>query len=166
MYLNDIQRMPGITQEELSQLQKDIRAMAEKQYTWEEKINSLVALAKAAGTYINAYPGEPGGDDYLKDAWKRLKDAYEEFCQWRHEEPYLVDELFALVQYGMREGVMNAFRVTPEMIGTTSDLNRTPSVSAYIICKTCGGTASHHRPSILDPSGTDHPDHRVSPKYE
>lgn len=140
--------------------------MTEKHYTWEEKITSLVTLAKAAGTYINAYPGEGPQDAYFQDAWRKLNETYAEFCQWRHEEPYLVDELFALVQHGMREGVMNAFRVTPEVVGTTSDLNRTPSVSAHIICKTCGGTAPHHRPSILDATGIGHPDHRIAPKNE
>jgi hypothetical protein len=42
--------MPGITHEELERLERGILAMAElKRPTWEEKVESLVKLAKAVG---------------------------------------------------------------------------------------------------------------------
>lgn len=66
-----------------------------KHYTWEEKIDSLVKLAKATGKYTNIIT-EVGTDGY-KEARQQLFDAYEEFCNWRHEEPYVVDEIKALV---------------------------------------------------------------------
>jgi hypothetical protein len=58
---------------------------------WEEKIDSLVKLAKAAGRYINDETEH--GTDYAEDARSRLLEAYEEFCAWRHDEPYVVDEI-------------------------------------------------------------------------
>lgn len=67
-----------------------------KTYTWEEKIESLVTLAKAAGRYTNA----EAGTDYCKDAHRKLLDTYEDFCQWRHDEPYIVDEIKALLKKG------------------------------------------------------------------
>ena len=65
---------------------------AGKKYTWEEKIDSLVTLAKAVGRYTNAEIGT----DYYRDARLKLFYAYDDFCQWRHEEPYVVDEIKAL----------------------------------------------------------------------
>ncbi|HZU01544.1 MAG TPA: hypothetical protein VFA10_17885 [Ktedonobacteraceae bacterium] len=72
-----------------------------KRYTWEEKIDCLAKLAKAAGVYLDVSIDDPG-TDYHKDARRRLMDAYEEFCQWRHEEPYVVDEIKELLT-GRRE---------------------------------------------------------------
>jgi hypothetical protein len=74
--------------------------------TWEEKIDSLVRLAKAAGRYTNAEPGT----DYYRDARRELFDAYEEFCQWRHEEPYVVDEIKQLLEIGEHFAVTTLFR--------------------------------------------------------
>jgi hypothetical protein len=94
MDLHEIHTMPGTTQEELKRLQEGILAMAEpKHYTWEEKIESLVKLAKAAGRYVNAEPGT----DYCAEAYEKLKETYEQFCQWRHDEPYVVDEIKTLL---------------------------------------------------------------------
>jgi hypothetical protein len=67
--------------------------MGEKHYTWEEKIESLVKLAKAAGRYVNSREGT----DYNEEAMFNLREAYDEFCQWRHDEPYVVDEIKALL---------------------------------------------------------------------
>ena len=66
-----------------------------KHYTWEEKIDSLAKLAKAAGRYINSR--DEMGTDYNEEAIFNLREAYEEFCQWRHDEPYVVDEIKALL---------------------------------------------------------------------
>lgn len=66
-----------------------------KHYTWEEKIDSLVKLAKAAGRYINSRDEQ--GTDYNIEAMFSLRDAYEEFCEWRHDEPYVVDEIKMLL---------------------------------------------------------------------
>jgi hypothetical protein len=71
--------------------------MANKHYTLEEKIENLVTLAKAAGRYTEAETNAEGkADDYLQDARRSLLEAYETFCEWRHEEPYIVDEVKAL----------------------------------------------------------------------
>lgn len=68
-----------------------------KPYTWEEKIESLVELAKAAGRYINSEETDlltpSTRSDYYHDARRAFREAYEEFCQWRHDEPYVVDEI-------------------------------------------------------------------------
>jgi hypothetical protein len=66
----------------------------ESGYTWEEKIESLVVVAKAAGRYLNAEPGT----DYAADARMRLLEAYDAFCLWRHDEPYVVDEIKTLLE--------------------------------------------------------------------
>lgn len=63
-------------------------------YTWEEKIECLVRLAKATGRYLNV----EAGTDYYNDARQKLSDTYEWFCEWRHDEPYVVDEIKALLQ--------------------------------------------------------------------
>jgi len=57
-----------------------------QQMTWEQKVESLVKLAKAAGRFINATPGT---DDYHNDARRSMFEAY--------EEPYVVDEVNALL---------------------------------------------------------------------
>jgi len=71
--------------------------MAEQKMTWEPKVESLVRLAKATGRFINASPSEPGTDDYYDDARKGVIAAYDEFCEWRHDDPYVVDEIKALL---------------------------------------------------------------------
>jgi hypothetical protein len=71
--------------------------MTEQKMTWEQKVESLIKLAKATGRFINASPGEPGTDDYRNDARKSLLAAYDEFCEWRHDDPYVVDEIKALL---------------------------------------------------------------------
>lgn len=62
--------------------------------TWEEKIESLVKLAKAAGRFLDAERGTEG----YQVTREHLMSAYDEFCDWRHEEPYVVDEIKALVK--------------------------------------------------------------------
>jgi hypothetical protein len=59
--------------------------------SWEEKIENLVKLAKAAGRYINSR--DELGTDYNNEAMFNLRDTYDEFCEWRHDEPYIVDEI-------------------------------------------------------------------------
>src|SRR6266700_3461111 len=86
------------TQEEFDRIEEGILNMAAstaKPYTWEEKIDNLAKLAKAAGRYINSR--DELGSDYNNEAMFNLREAYEEFCQWRHEEPYVVDEIKALL---------------------------------------------------------------------
>ena len=67
-----------------------------KHYTWEEKIDSLVKLAKVVGSYIEASREDPGSDGY-KELRRKLLEAYDEFCEWRHDEPYVVDEIKELL---------------------------------------------------------------------
>ena len=71
--------------------------MTEKRYTWEEKIDSLVKLAKIAGSYIEASREDPGSDGH-KELRRKLREAYDEFCEWRHDEPYVVDEIWELLR--------------------------------------------------------------------
>jgi len=75
--------------------------MSEKRLTWEEKIDSLVKLAKSAGRYINSEEidllSPSTRYDYYRDAQRKFRDAYYEFCEWRHDEPYVVDEIKALI---------------------------------------------------------------------
>lgn len=59
-------------------------------YTWYDKVNNLVKLAKAVGDLLEVEIEEPGSDGH-KEARQKLKEAYEEFCQWRHDEPDIVD---------------------------------------------------------------------------
>ena len=61
--------------------------------TWEEKIDSLAKLAKAAGRFLNTDQGTAG----YQEARGHLLAVYVEFCEWRHEEPYVVDEIKALL---------------------------------------------------------------------
>lgn len=58
---------------------------------WQEKINQLVTLAKAVGRYTHVET------DGYQEARQRLFDVYEAFCQWRHDEPYVVDEITELL---------------------------------------------------------------------
>ena len=92
------------TPEEFDRIKEDILALAPseaKPYTWEEKIDNLARLAKAAGRYINSR--DELGSDYNEEAMFNLREAYEEFCQWRHEEPYVVDEIKELLVKGKPE---------------------------------------------------------------
>ena len=63
--------------------------MSEKKRTWQEKLESLVTLAKSVGTYTNTDVGTEG----RTTARCALYDAYADFCEWRHEEPYVADEI-------------------------------------------------------------------------
>jgi len=49
-----------------------------------DKLDSLVHLAKTVGKYVNS---EAGGDE-RKVMWEQLNYEYEDFCEWRHEEPF------------------------------------------------------------------------------
>jgi len=101
MDFDKLRTIPGETREELDRLSEGILALATsepKRYTWEEKIDSLVKLAKAAGRYLNSRDEQ--GTDYNEETIYNLREAYEEFCQWRHDEPYVVDEIKALLQGG------------------------------------------------------------------
>jgi len=46
----------------------------------------------------------------------------------------------------------------PRQGAVTSSITET---SEYPLCKTCGGTAGNHRPSVLDKDGIGHPSHEV-----
>src|SRR6266567_1776201 len=92
------------TQEEFDRIEEGILNMAAstaKHYTWEEKIDNLAKLAKAAGSYINSR--DELGSDYNNEAMFNLRETYEEFCRWRHEEPYVVDEIKELLVKGKPE---------------------------------------------------------------
>lgn len=64
-----------------------------KSLTWEDKIECLVTLAKAVGA-IYEVADEPEGCDGYKEARTKLREAYQAFCEWRHDEPYVVDEIW------------------------------------------------------------------------
>lgn len=105
MDLATLLHLPGITQEQLALLNEGIMALAKDgdtvSRTWEQKIESLVTLAKATGRYLDAEEGmiSPStGNDYYNDARRNVLDAYAEFCEWRHDEPYVVDEIKALLR--------------------------------------------------------------------
>lgn len=66
-------------------------------YTWEEKIENLVCMAKLIGTYLEVEREEPNSDGH-RETRRHLKDAYEEFCAWRHDAPYVVDEIRTLLE--------------------------------------------------------------------
>jgi hypothetical protein len=67
-----------------------------KHYTWEEKIDNLAEIAKAVGSYLDEEV-QTYGTDYFHDVRRRLLAAYDTFCDWRHDEPYVVDEIKALL---------------------------------------------------------------------
>jgi hypothetical protein len=99
MDFDKLRTLPGMTQEEFDLTREGILALAtseKKRYTWEEKIESLVKLAKAVGRFTNTDRGTEG----YKVTREHLFNAYDEFCEWRHEEPYVVDEIKALMQPG------------------------------------------------------------------
>ncbi len=94
MNFDALRMLPATTQEEFDRIKDGILAMSEtKHYTWEEKIESLVKLAKAVGRFTNTDRGTEG----YKVTREHLFAAYKEFCQWRHDEPYVVDEIKALL---------------------------------------------------------------------
>ncbi len=108
------------TQEEFDRIEEGILNMAAstaKHYTWEEKIDNLAKLAKAAGSYINSR--DELGSDYNNEAMFNLREAYEEFCQWRHEEPYVVDEIKELL---VKENNITHLKGKPEAEESLADL--------------------------------------------
>ncbi len=68
-----------------------------KKYTWEEKIDSLVRLAKSTGTFLHLLDDKDYDSHTYKKMRQNILEAYDEFCDWRHEEPYVVDEIKALL---------------------------------------------------------------------
>jgi len=97
-----LRTLPTTTQEEFDRIQAGILALATsetKRYTWEEKIDNLVRMAKVVGTYLEVEIEDPGSDGH-KATREKLKETYLEFCEWRHDEPYVVDEIKALMQPG------------------------------------------------------------------
>ena len=63
---------------------------------WEQKIDALVRIAKEVDVYLDAEIQAPRSD-YTHDVRMRLIEMCEEFCQWRHDEPYVVDEIKGLL---------------------------------------------------------------------
>ncbi len=98
--LYKLRELPGLPRKELEQIQEGILALAQieepKRYTWEEKIDNLARIAKEVGVYLDVEIEEPGSD-YTRDVRRSLMTAYEEFCQWRHDEPCVVDEIKTLL---------------------------------------------------------------------
>lgn len=95
MDFNKLHERPGLARKEFEQIEENILALAQfetKHYTWEEKIDNLARLAKEIGVYLDVEREEPGSD-YCRDVRRRLTEAYEEFCQWRHDETWIVDEM-------------------------------------------------------------------------
>lgn len=82
----------------------------ESGYTWEEKIETLVKLAKAVGRFTNTDRGTEG----YKITREHLIRAYDEFCEWRHDEPYLVDEIKELLGRREYEDVQTGTRLIVE----------------------------------------------------
>jgi hypothetical protein len=105
MDFSRLHTMAGTTKEELEQIQAGILALAKgdekidysiPSYTWEQKIDQLVSMAKLIGTYLEVEREEPGSDGH-KETRGALKDAFEQFCDWRHDEPYVADEIKKLI---------------------------------------------------------------------
>jgi hypothetical protein len=67
--------------------------------TWEEKIDSLVKLAKATGSFLHLIDDKDFDSHTYKKMRQNIYDAYDEFCQWRHDEPYVVDEIKGLLEH-------------------------------------------------------------------
>jgi protoheme ferro-lyase len=63
--------------------------------TLEEKIILLFDIAQLAGVYLDAEIEEPESD-YTRTTRQKLKEHYEEFCQWRYDKPFVVDEVKGL----------------------------------------------------------------------
>lgn len=105
--LSELLNLPPTTAEEFERIREGMYRLADgKRYTWEEKIDNLAALAKAVGRYLDAEEEmiNPSiATDYYNDARGKLKDLYEEFCQWRHDERYVVDEIKLLLAQGQRK---------------------------------------------------------------
>jgi hypothetical protein len=51
-----------------------------------EKWENLVRLAKAAGRMFDG--NEPGDEQWQKEVREKIRKEYDDFCDWRHEEPY------------------------------------------------------------------------------
>src|SRR6266702_4186881 len=120
MDFDKLRMPPAMTQEEFDSIKEGILALAPgetKHYTWEEKIDNLAKLAKAAGRYINSR--DELGSDYNNEAMFNLREAYEEFCQWRHEEPYVVDEIKELL---VKENNITHLKGKPEAEESLADL--------------------------------------------
>lgn len=49
-----------------------------------EHLDDLVHLAKTVGRYVNSEKGTVE----RQTLWEQLNYEYEDFCEWRHEEPY------------------------------------------------------------------------------
>lgn len=118
--IRDLTSVPGSSEQEIESIKERIMAMA-KTYTWEEKIESLVTLAKAAGDYINLPPnGEPGEIAHYNETRSKLREAYDAFCEWRHDEPYAIDEIKAALsarEHTMKpEALAELFHVTYERL--------------------------------------------------
>lgn len=65
-------------------------------YTWEEKIENLLKMAKLVGTYLEVEIEVPGSDGH-KEIRRKLDNEYAAFCDWRHSDPYVVDEIKQLL---------------------------------------------------------------------
>ncbi len=63
--------------------------------TWEEKIESLLKLAKRVDTFFSTHSGQDCLDRCPGLFLTRL--ASDEVDAWRHDEPYVVDEIKALL---------------------------------------------------------------------
>ncbi len=63
--------------------------------TWEEKIESLLKLAKRVDTFFSTHEGVNSLDKTPGLFLVRL--ASDEVDAWRHDEPYVVDEIKALL---------------------------------------------------------------------
>ncbi len=100
MDFDALRTLPGTTQEEFDRIQAGILALATsetKRYTWEEKIDGLAKLAKATGTFLHLLDEKDYDSQTYKKMRQNIYEAYDEFCEWRHDEPYVVDEIKALL---------------------------------------------------------------------
>jgi len=59
---------------------------------WKKKIKDLFRLLHAVGSFTNS--GDEGEQPYREE----LFAAYDAICQWRHDKPYLDDEIDSLLQ--------------------------------------------------------------------
>jgi len=100
MDFDTLRTLPATTAEEFDQIQEGILALAgmrkTEYYTWEEKVESLVKLAKRVDTFFTSREGVNSLDKIPGLFLVRL--ASDEVGEWWHDKPNVVDEIKALLQ--------------------------------------------------------------------
>jgi hypothetical protein len=97
-------------------LESELQPLAEEKDTapeeWKKKIKDLFRLLHAVGSFTNS--GDEGEQPYREE----LFAAYDAICQWRHDKPYLDDEIEALLQARDERAVKILERLKVNLSGT------------------------------------------------